>query len=372
MKTLAKTIALSLLGAAALVAPSASAETVKYASLPTGTVTQHPVGEGPKNIAATEKAPGFFLAKPPPEQTMNGRMAYVMLFSKEKDAKDFTAGKGFGFMSPGEDANDVCFSERAVDIDIDEPGGPAEWSPSLETGVHLTPHFMPMPPRAAKGGKPVRMNDMPRKFEVTAMHQERFVDLGAGKAQLEMMDAWVDPATRGVRPIGKATLALQKVADAPGGFAIYAAKERTHVQLVVRRVKEADKDDGGGSTSRSIAQMRMMQMRRMPLMIEGSSGARDASSCGFARVALHAEQGVGEMAKLETSVVTTMPAEEQPEKKESPLQALLGVGDSTQDLTQPELHMRPISINMSTSWTSRDKEPVVSITFGWAGRDKKM
>ncbi len=362
-------ISLALLGATALLATPSSAETLKFASLPTGQVTQHPVGEGPKTIPATEKVPGFFVAKPPPEQTMNGRMQFSMIFSKEKDAKDFSTGKG-GFMGSSEEQADVCFSERATDVDIDEPGGPAEWSPSLEPGVHMSPHFMPMPPRA-KGGKPVRMQDIPRKFEVTAVHQERFVDLGSGKAQLEMVDAWVDPTTRGVRQIAKATLGLQRVTDAPGGFAIYAARERTHVQLVVRRVKDPDATSSSGGSG-SVAEMRRARMMRMPLMIEASSGTHDASSCGFARVQLHAEQGVGEMAKLETSVVSVVPAEEQPEKKESPLQALLGGGDSMQDLSQPELHVRPMSINMSTSWTSRDKEPVVSITLGWAGRDKKM
>jgi hypothetical protein len=357
---------LALAGATTLFASSASADILKFASLPTGTVTQHPVGEGPKQVAATEKVPGFFVAKPPAEQMQNGRMPYVMIFAKEKDAKEFTAGKG-GFGGSSDEQNDVCFSERAVDVDIDEPGGPAEWSPSLEPGVHLSPHFAPMPPRV-KGAKPVRMSDMPRKFDVTAVHQEKFVDLGAGKAQLEMVDAWVDPTTRGVRTIGKGTLALTKVGDAPGGLAIYAARERTHVQIVVRRVREGNKD----GPPQSIAEMRMAQMRRMPLVIEASSGAHDASSCGFARVTLHAEQGVGEMAKLETHVVSMSPAEEQPEKKESPLQALLGGGDAQQDLTQPEFHMRPMTINVSTTWTSRDKEPVVSLTLGWAGRDKKM
>jgi hypothetical protein len=227
-----------------------------------------------------------------------------------------------------------------------------------------------MPPRP-KGAKPVRMNDMPQKFEVTAVHQEHFIDLGGGKAQLDMLDAWVDPTTRGVRTIGTASLALKKVADAPGGFAIYAARDRSHVQFVIRRVKD-DSGDSPPTGRPSLADLRKNQMRHMPLQIESSSGSRDSSSCGFARVALHAEQGVGEMARLDTSVVSVMPAEEQPEQKESPLHALLGTGDAAQDLAQPELHIRPLHINLSTSWTTRDKEPVVSITFGWGGRDKKM
>ena len=45
---------LALAGAATLLAPAASADILKFAALPTGTVTQHPVGEGPKAVASTD------------------------------------------------------------------------------------------------------------------------------------------------------------------------------------------------------------------------------------------------------------------------------------------------------------------------------
>lgn len=360
-----RALALVILGGAASRAPAAHADTIKFASLPTGQVTQHPVGEAPKAIAAAEKVPGFIVARPPSEPRTGGKFDFVMMFSSAKAAKDFSTGNGFGMT---DETHDVCFSERAVDLDIDESGGPAEWSPSLEPGVHMAPHFLPVP--RSKTGKATSFRDMPRKFEVTAVHQERFVDLGGGKAQLEMQDAWVDPSTRGARPIGaKATLTLAKVADAPGGLVIYAARERTHVQFVVHRAPSPERDPSAGPTS--FAERRQQEMSRMPILIEASSGMHDASTCGFARIPLHAEHGVGEMARIDTQVVSVMPPEDQPEKKESPLQALLG-NDAAQDLNQPELHVRPMSINLSTSWTTRDKEPVISITFGWAGRDKKM
>jgi hypothetical protein len=78
------------------------------------------------------------------------------------------------------------------------------------------------------------------------------------------------------------------------------------------------------------------------------------------------------MAQLETTVLAVSPAEEQPPKKDSPIQALLGDGDAAQDLTLPELRLRPLMVHFSTSWMTKDKEPVISVTMGWAGRDRKM
>jgi hypothetical protein len=351
--------------AGSLFSTPAAADTLKFASLPTGAITQHPTGDPPKQVPATERVPGFFVGKPPPSRTANGRISFVMIFATDKEARDFSTERGRFFN--GEGPSDVCFSERAVDIDIDEPGGPAEWNPSLEPAVQVAPHFQPN--MRKKALKAMRPSDIPRKFEVTAVHQERFVDQGNGMAQIDMVDAWVDPATRGARLIGRASLPLQKVGEAPGGLVIYGAKERTHVQLVIRRARPSEGDDGAPT---SMEEMRRAQLRRMPLIVEASSGAHDASNCGFTRVQLHAEKGVGEMAQLETTVLTTSPPEEQPPRKDSPLQALLGDGDAAQDLTLPELRVRPLTIHLSTSWTSKDKEPVISVTMGWAGRDRRM
>jgi hypothetical protein len=71
-------------------------------------------------------------------------------------------------------------------------------------------------------------------------------------------------------------------------------------------------------------------------------------------------------------VLTVSPPEEQPPRKDSPLQALLGNGDAAADRTVPELRVRPLTIHLSTSWAGKDNEPVISVTMGWAGRDRRM
>lgn len=356
----AKLLLLSVVAVACLVSEDrASAETLRVAGLPTGTVTQFPAAKAPDRIPASSKVPGFHPARPPMEGAMKGmNRQFIMVFTNETAARELSSGRGFsGFGDP----TDECFSDRAVDVDIDQEGGAAEWSPSLQPMIQLAPHFESAEQRRAMGRN--------APSDVTPVHRERFI-VENGEAKLEMVDAWVDPVTTGVRLIGRSALPLKKVGEAPGDLTIYAAQERTHVQLVVRRHgKDDDKpiDPSDFTNARAIA-----RSRQMPLMVHTPSGTAEGSQCGFVRVTLHAEKGVGEMARVESAVVNVFPAEEQPKKKESVLGALIGNGNAAQDLTMPEVRVRPLSINLSSTWLTHDAEPVLSITMGWAGRDRKM
>lgn len=361
MSMQAKLLLLSVVTVACFAPPHrASAETLRVAGLPTGTLTQFPAVKAPERIPATSKVPGFYAVRPP---NPGGKMAamnqqFIMLFTNESAAREMTSGRGFGGFEQG---TDECFSDRAVDVDIDQEGGPAEWSPSLQPLIQLAPHFESAEQRRQLGPK--------APSDVTPVHRERFV-IENGEAKLEMVDAWVDPVTMGVRLIARGSLGLKKVGEAPGDLTIYAAQERTHVQLVVRRHAKDDEkpiDPSDFTNARVLA-----RSRQMPLMLHTPSGVTEGSQCGFVRVTLHAEKGVGEMARVESAVVNVFPAEEQPKKKESVLGALIGNGNAAQDLSMPEVRVRPLSINLSTTWLTHDAEPVLSITMGWAGRDRKM
>lgn len=354
-----KLLLLSVVAAACFVPEGrASADTLRVAGLPTGTITQFPAAKAPEHIPGSSKVPGFYPVRPPEMGKMKGmNRQFIMLFTDEASAREVGSGRGF----PGGEGADDCLSDRAVDVDIDQDGGPAEWSPSLQPLVQLAPHFESAEQRRAQGRN--------APSDVTPVHRERFV-IENGEAKLETVDAWVDPTTMGVRLIGRGSLALKKVGEAPGDLTIYAAQERTHVQLIVRRhAADDDKpiDPSDFTNARAIA-----RSRQMPLMVHTPSGGAEGSQCGFVRVTLHAEKGVGEMARVESAVVNVFPAEEQPKKKESVLGALIGNGNAAEDLTMPEVRVRPLSINLSSTWLTHDAEPVLSITMGWAGRDRKM
>jgi hypothetical protein len=336
------------------------ADTLRVAGLPTGTMTQFPAAKAPERIPGGSKVPGFFPARPK-ESGKQGMPSFIMVFTDDKSARDVSEGRGFGGFGNG--PMDECFSERAVDVDIDQEGGPAEWSPSLQPMVQLAPHFQSAEMRRQMGRT--------APSDVTPVHRERFVSEGA-EVRIETVDAWVDPVTLGVRLIGRGSLPLKKIGEAPGDITIYAAQERTHVQLVVRRHAKADDKPVDPTDFSSPEAVMRQHERQMPLVIHNSSGATESSGCGFARVTLHAEKGIGEMARVETAVVSVNPPEEQPKKKDSPLAALLGNGNAAVDLTRPEVRVRPMSINLSSTWLTHDAEPVVSVTMGWAGRDRKM
>ena len=351
-----------VLAASITAAADSSADTApKFGALPLGTVTQHPSGKAPPRIPAAEKVEGFYVAMPPKDMMEHGRADFLMVFASDQEAKDFTASKGF---NGNEGTEGVCFSER-VERDMFTGGdsaSPSEWSVSLEPAVNIQPQFRET--NSAKG-------EPKREFVVTAVHQERFVEAG-GKASIEMTDVWVDPTTRGARLIGKASLPLTKMTTSPGGLTIYAARAGASVEFVVKKTV-APKAERRPPTSTK--DFRTMRLQRMPLMVSMPNGTSDASQCSFARVALRAITGVAEMASVETPVIFETPtAAVAPPvaPKDSPLGALLGSAKEPTNEEGPEFRIRPLKISLSSTWTSKDKEPVISVSLGWAGHEHVM
>jgi hypothetical protein len=38
----------------------------------------------------------------------------------------------------------------------------------------------------------------------------------------------------------------------------------------------------------------------------------------------------------------------------------------------PGIRVRPFRATVSSTWSSRDTAPVISVSFGWAGREREM
>jgi hypothetical protein len=343
-----KTILSSLVVVVALVPSLSFADaqpSPSFASLPSGTVAHPPKDKAPARIPKTETVGGFYVADPPKTMLRDGKITQVIIFGSESEAKDFTAGRG-GFGRSSHD--DTCFSRRA-----ERPGDAPEWSFDMEPMTRINAPWKPPPP-PPKGQKPKPMQASLGEMEVTAVHQERFVSDGATKAHIDTVDAWVDPVTHGVRLIGRSTMPLERVATAPNGLTLYGAKADKQLHVVARREKPSDMS-GAPSTPHDF---RLQALQNMPLMIETSTGERDASRCGFARMALKAEKGAAEMAWFETQVVFL------DEKKTD--------DDPTAPPQDANARVRPLRATVSSTWSTRDKEPVLSISFGWTGRERQM
>jgi hypothetical protein len=343
---------------------TSAAHTPAYGALPAGNMTAPPKDKAPARIPKTESVDGFAVGDPPKNQLRDGKITNVIIFAKDADAKDYTAGKA-GFSSTRAGSDSVCFARRSERGVVDE-GGAGEWAFDMEPTTRISAPWKPPPP-LPKGAKatPKLMSPVLGDMEVTAVHQERFF-ADNGKARVEMTDVWVDPVTHGARLIGKSTLTLDRVGVSQGGVTLYAARGDKALHVVARRERLAEAPDHAPTTPRDF---RLLSASRMPLMIEKSDGQMDATQCGFAHVSLKAQKGTAEMATFETQTVFVDPPS--PKKIDDDAVTAMVSGTPPKE-DEPELRVRPLRATVSSTWATRDKEPVLSVSFGWAGRERQL
>lgn len=364
----------------------ARADVPKYDDVARGQVTSLPKGKAPAFIPATERVPGIFVTSQKHGAETPADARYITIVGDQKAAENLAAGRGF---DPDERNSGTCFAEshrnlRSVEAreDDDEPADPdaLEWQTSQMWQVNLWPKGRNNP----HGG-------------VTAVHSERVVTEN-GKVSLESIDAWVDPQTRGARLIAKASLPLTLVGSAIGGMKVYAARDdranRRIVQFVVLQPPDSQHNRSG----------MMMGMRQDGQSMHGSG-------CGHLRMPLSVDSkgdsGVV-MAPVElpdlpktdeptkTSSTETPKAKEPAADEKASTPKLVSVPSvqskrvgpkgllkrfvkkpmppSPSDGPAPtpverELRTRDMQIHLSVSQTSRDAQPILAVSFGWAGRE---
>ncbi len=283
-------------------------------SLPAGTVGAPPQGKVPGAIAAGEKVPGFFVAKG------NFGREFIAIVPSARAAKQLEGGS-----REEPQAGEACFVEdqpqnRRLGNDDADQGWRGDLQPTL------------MMHSSSNGGN---------RPTVTAVHSERVVEDGA-KASLEVVDAWVDPRSRGVRLIGKSSVPLLPVSTLLGGTRVFAARDGETVQVVL----VAPRAPRGGSQ-------------------EGIFSIVDTnvshSPCDHMRVAIKGEKGQGHSASFVANVqLATLD-----EKDARPAEPKLGTPART------ETRFRPIHVNASVTWPSRDKEALLSVSAGWDSRERQ-
>lgn len=330
-----------------------------YATLPTASWTKPPTEKAPKTIAKTEKVEGFYVADPPKNQQREGKITQVLVFSKQDEAKEYSGGEGFGF-HPGAD-DTVCFGQtrRHFSEDQADPEWPLEMEPTSRIDA---PYKYPT---IKKGQKPTAATFKASygPMEVTAIHQERFSQQDK-KATIESIDAWVDPNTKGVKLITRQTMTLERIGSAFNGIRLYAAKGDKVLHVVARREKPKNTTNPPSSAR----DFRMINATSQPLMVELPDGGTDATQCGFAHLTLKAAAGSAEIASFETNALFIDPATE---KREEP-KAEDSFGRFGMDDDGTTMRARPFRATVSSTWSSKDKEPQISVSFGWVGREREM
>ena len=289
---------------------STGASSATFSSLPSGIVPQPPKAKAPGAIPASEKVPGFFVAG------HKGRKDYVSIVSTAKLAKQLSDGTRDDSSLGGE----ACFTEdQPRNLRGDDGENERAWRNDLQ----------PMLTMSASGQR-----GQPRPA-VTAVHSERVAEQG-GRATLEVIDAWVDPVTRGVRLIARSSVPLELVSTLLGGTKLYAARESQSVHVVLVTPKAPRSSGQSGIFA----------------IVDNSVVS---SSCDHIRATLKTEKGQGETASFISNV--ELPS---PEPKDPPEQPGARI----------EVRTRPVHVNASVTWPTREKAPLLTVSAGWDSRER--
>jgi hypothetical protein len=291
------------------------AASAAFSTLPAGVVPPPPKTRAPSAIAASEKVPGFFMAG------RKGRSDYVTLVSSAKLAKQLTDGT----RDDGSFTGEACFTEDNAGLRRGGEEGERTWRSDLQPMLTL--------------GQMVQRGQRP---PVTAVHSERIAE-DAGRATLEVTDAWVDQTTRGARLIARSSVPLELVSTLLGGTKLYAAREgqNVHVVLVTPKMKRSSGQRG---------------------LFAIADNTVVSSSCDHIRSTLKTEKGQGQTASFISNVELPSLEPKDADPKPDPMN---GFGR-----TKTEARFRPIHVHSSVTWPSREKEPLLSVSAGWDSREQ--
>lgn len=349
MKTLAlgTTLALALVASASAAAPEAAPP--RYGQLVAGSPTQIPMKKTPAAIGGREKAPGIFPQKSDQSYGPNIQATEVA----ELPATDLPA-EG----APERTQLRTCFSEtyhRDLETLRQQAGEGLDWIDAATLSPSLTLYK--------------KTSDMPNGG-VTAIHSERFEEGDEGPAlagrekrgpRLEMTDAWVDPVTRGARVIAQKSMPLSLVAKSSFGVRVYASRDDAAATKKVQFVLVPDDRNRAVTTQ-------LFGVRN------ASDGGMVQSGCGHLRIGMPIDDE-GSTARLRTTVLI----EEAPAAEKGGADEVVAVprfkgrfGKRRMRTAPPQVReskVRDLVTQVSLSRTSRDPEPVISVSFGWDGRE---
>ena len=379
-------------------AQNAQAEIPKYADVPTGQITSLPTGVAPESIPAGEKVPGIFVTSHKHSKETPAESRYVTVVGDARAAESLASGQGFDPDDAG-DRTSACFTEshrktrRAAskkgppvpseednDPDSSDPEA-KEWQTSQMWQVNLWPKGRNNP----QGG-------------VTEVHSERVVT-DNGKVSLESVDAWVDAQTRGARLIAKSSLPLTLVGTALGGVKVYAARvdrdSRKVVEFVVLRPQVSASARGSSMVGMRQDGQSMHGSGcghlRMPLAVDskGDSGVvmvpvelpdlpkTDEPASATASSAANAKEPAKEPASEKPATATAAtPAPIPKGALRKRLGKLTRPSATPSPIEQPdsppverEIRTRDMQVHLAMSQTTADPQPVLAVSFGWAGRE---
>jgi hypothetical protein len=300
----------------------------KFSSIPVGRMTTMPTKGRPSSVPRRESVPGIYPVLPAWAAKAPPRERNTLVASDPQHAEAVRTGAEF---RGGE--SDGCFAEARATfrggVNATEEAD-TEWGAggSFTADTQVTPKH---PDDPTSG--------------VSAVHVERVIDQGGG-ASLESIDAWVDPATQGARLIARSVVPLVLAGTSSGTKVFVGRDERPNGKRFLQVVLVPPRGPTGAAAN---VFSRQAWVRAKDTFAH--------ASCGHVRVALTLSTGAeaNDHAVFQTSLlIGTAPA----------------VTNDPRQGSLQELRIRNLAVQASISKVTKDPEPVVSISFAWAGREQ--
>jgi hypothetical protein len=307
---------------------------VDYGSLPEGSVGAAPkLADAPKSVPWRGAVPGFFLASDAGPRHKSTKRAYALfrLSANKADADRMKEGA-----QPREDISELTSCFETLPVSSLENASGREWAGVGESAASMT----------------LQKQDTANSTGIYAAHVERWVESAEGVA-LETSDAWIDLQTRGVRVYRNSRLPLVKVAEPYAGVTVYAGRTERAVEFVVR-IHPKDNEQGG----QLVAELG-------PSVVIAKDNEATNNSCGFARIGLDGDPGEGHAATVSTDVPIAFDLGDAGKSAPTP-------GPEATNPPMREITLRALTFSFSVSRLSADLQPVVAMSYGFAGEERRL
>jgi hypothetical protein len=382
MTTVSSSRALAVLvGCSAIVVSGgvASADLVSYDKLAVVASSKAPApiafADLPATIPATEHVDGIFAALAPlpahkPKEDPGYR--YIGVFPSDAQARAYALDGSIKPSSVHEgQAAGACLSTGNA------------LQPSMRLLVRTKP-YEPPKPSAAQIAALKKENRLQPKAPVTkptppkdTIQRVRLEKLtrDGDTVTVDSTDALFDLQTLGTRLVSKTNTKLSRVTTGPSAIGVFAARdEKGETQFVVTSPElpppptESDRP----------AQIEALSRAAETLVAQMSSSTAASSGCGRVRFTLATKPGAGEMATVLATAFLPPSAdpEDGPATNDSD-----GDGEPDEEgfVSQQAMRRgmrkqraRPVAVNVSLSQLATETSPLLSVTFGWAGKDQKL
>jgi hypothetical protein len=300
-----------------------------FDKLPKGKLTLPVTTSLPKSIPATEKVDGFYLEVPEHLKRSNETYRYIMVSGSKEQAEARNRGNAI----PG---NPTCFTTSYPNA-----GSEVQWSGSLNQTATVQNYAKNNYGYGAQYGS------------VQLVRAERVVKETADKLTYEIKIAYVDAETMGARIATTSTAEFALVKELPGKVKVWGMKADDQVTFLVRRERHEKERFHFGPIS---------------VLIGGQHSTSSSEGCPVT-FNLKAGKGVATSAVVQTETILEVKNAAQDDDGGKPgiLPSLQGALPS---FGQNEARVRPIKIGFSSTWMSQDTKPIVTVSHGWAGRER--